>query len=81
VPLNLMCSLPQPTPSSCHSSLITHRSLASYLHSPTPSTISTRRYPYFAVVSRHGKPLFEEWFDSRYAPEAIDQAEPKEDLR
>jgi hypothetical protein len=79
VPLNLMCSLPQPTPFQLP--LITHRSLASCLHSPAPSTISTRRYPYFAVVSRHGKPLFEEWFDSRYAPEAIDQAEPKEDLR
>eukprot|EP00037_Helgoeca_nana_P010413 m.91642 g.91642 ORF g.91642 m.91642 type:complete len:148 (-) comp20189_c0_seq1:252-695(-) len=38
-------------------------------------------YPYFAVVSREGKPIFEEWFDSRYAAEAIDQAEPKDDLR
>mmetsp|Transcript_14448 Transcript_14448/g.37175 ORF Transcript_14448/g.37175 Transcript_14448/m.37175 type:complete len:148 (-) Transcript_14448:588-1031(-) len=38
-------------------------------------------YPYFVVVSREGKPIFEEWFDTRYAPEAIDQAEPKDDLR
>lgn len=38
-------------------------------------------YPYFAVVSRDGKPIFEEWFDSRYAAESIDQAEPKDDLR
>eukprot|EP00041_Stephanoeca_diplocostata_P015682 m.300038 g.300038 ORF g.300038 m.300038 type:complete len:148 (+) comp20124_c0_seq5:203-646(+) len=38
-------------------------------------------YPYFVIVGREDKPIFEEWFDPRFAPDAIDSQEPKDDLR
>eukprot|EP00040_Diaphanoeca_grandis_P018463 m.97126 g.97126 ORF g.97126 m.97126 type:complete len:147 (-) comp26949_c0_seq1:285-725(-) len=38
-------------------------------------------YPYFCLVGRDGVPIFEDWFDSKYSLELMDDQLPKDDLR